>query len=370
MPSNRLHLIGIFHTLAKKSSSHCAFTGKALRFAAMMQNQGFEVIEYSNESESAAAEKVNILTSDDLPKRTPDQFWGDHAKVDSPHYKKFNDRLLEEMRKRVQPGDIICHPFGHAHWHIAHDFPDNRHVETGIGYRTTFAYYRVYESFAWMHFHQGLYEKRMPDGTLKKSRGVEDYEWVIPNYFDLADWKPCYAPKKYLLYFGRICPEKGLDIITHIANRVTIPVVICGQGDPTPWKHPNITYIPPIHGDARSKLLGEAMAMLMPTRFTEPFGGAGVEGLLCGTPLLGASSGAFSETVQPGFNGFRCHTLGDWVGAVHRIGQLDRVKIAQDARRKYSLETCGARYKEVFAQVSDLDKDGWRTMAPRNLPRQ
>jgi hypothetical protein len=43
-----LHLVGIFHTQHTAAYSHCAFTGKALRFPKMMQGQGYTVIEYSN----------------------------------------------------------------------------------------------------------------------------------------------------------------------------------------------------------------------------------------------------------------------------------------------------------------------------------
>lgn len=51
----RLHLVGIFHTRATTEYSHCAFTGKALRFPRMMQAQGYEVIEYSNSVSTAPA---------------------------------------------------------------------------------------------------------------------------------------------------------------------------------------------------------------------------------------------------------------------------------------------------------------------------
>jgi len=58
-----LHLIGIFHTQHRSSFSHCAFTGKALRFPKMMQAFGYTVFEYSNAgSESVAVEKVEMLS--------------------------------------------------------------------------------------------------------------------------------------------------------------------------------------------------------------------------------------------------------------------------------------------------------------------
>jgi hypothetical protein len=73
-----LHMIGLFHTVPNHKSSHCAFTGKVLRFAKMMKMYGWkvllvpfgvllvlvlekQVIEYSNGiSDSDAYEKVFI----------------------------------------------------------------------------------------------------------------------------------------------------------------------------------------------------------------------------------------------------------------------------------------------------------------------
>ena len=73
-----LHLIGIFHTKHQESFSHCAFTGKALRFPKMMQMYDYEVIEYSNEgSESTANEKVVMLTHQEY-----DEFYGNRKDTD------------------------------------------------------------------------------------------------------------------------------------------------------------------------------------------------------------------------------------------------------------------------------------------------
>jgi len=58
-----LHLVCPFHTVPSLAASHCAFTGKALRFPKMMQPHGYRVVEYSNgQSESLAEEKVVMLT--------------------------------------------------------------------------------------------------------------------------------------------------------------------------------------------------------------------------------------------------------------------------------------------------------------------
>ena len=100
----------------------------------------------------------------------------------------------------------------------------------------------------------------------------------------------------------------------------------------------------------------------MPTEFIEPFGGSGVEGLLCGTPLITTDYGAFTETVKHGINGYRRKTLADWLAAVADVSQLNRQNIAKEARATYSLEACGARYDDAFQKIYQLYDKGWYTL--------
>ena len=62
-----LHIIGLFHTVTSPKYSHCAFTGKVLRFSKMMKLYGYKVIEYPNGiSESETNENVMILSEEEL----------------------------------------------------------------------------------------------------------------------------------------------------------------------------------------------------------------------------------------------------------------------------------------------------------------
>lgn len=356
----RLHLIGIFHTRSTLQYSHCAFTGKALRFPRMMRAQGYTVIEYSNAGSEAGSDlHVEMLSEAEFEQlygsRPGTAFHGDDATVGSPGHTLFESRLIPALERHLQPGDIICHPFGHAHSILLERFPNHQHVETGIGYPTLMkGSFRIFESYAWMHYHQG-----------RENRNGHSYEWVVPNYFDLDDWQPRHDPGDYLAFLGRICHIKGMDTIYAIADHSPWPIYICGQGDPTPWEHPNIHYLGPIHGHQRSDFLRNARAALMPSVFTEPFAGSGVEAMLCGTPLIAVDYGAFTETIIPGTTGFRCHTLADWLAAINAAASLDRTHIADITRSRYSLEACGPLYDKIFKDLAALRGKGWYAL-PEN----
>ena len=350
----RLHLLGLFHTQTNLKHSHCAFTGKVLRFPKMMHMAGnYEVIEYSNEgSESEADEHVQMLSIEELKKffkRKNSDFFGDNAVVGCRGHQIFEERLLPAMQERVEPGDIVCHPFGHAHATLLKEFPNNPHVETGIGYPFLMVgSFRIFESYAWMHYHQG-----------KEGRNGTNFEWVIPNYFDVTEWAPSYKTGEYLAFLGRVCQAKGMNTLKAIAEHSPFPIKVAGQGDITLWKHPNIEFLGPISGSERSDFLRNARACLMPTEFTEPFGGSGVEAQLCGTPLIAVDYGAFTETIEEGVTGYRCKMLSNWLEAIKLAGYLDRKYIADRARRLYSLERCSKLYDRAFRQISTTSGAGW-----------
>jgi len=119
----------------------------------------------------------------------------------------------------------------------------------------------------------------------------------------------------------------------------------------------------PITGQKeRSDLMRHAKCVIMPTQFTEPFGGVNVEAQMCGTPVISVNYGAFTETVEHGKTGFRCHTLGDFVQALKEVDKLDRKYIADRARSLYSLEAVGKMYDRVFQQIHNLHQGGWYSL--------
>jgi glycosyltransferase involved in cell wall biosynthesis len=364
---------------------------KALRFPKMMKGffQG-GVIEYGNEgSESLADEHVKILTKSEVRKlypRDPADFIGNHAKVGSEGHRLFEERLRRAMRKRVRLHDFVAHPFGCAHASIIPEFAAAMHVETGIGYPDapiegptqagTTA--RIYESHAWMYRHLGRWE-----GTSYGLGTNPCYSFVIPNYFDPEEWPygkgEGDAKGPYILFMGRINSSKGADIVGTLLKawfqkypKSALRFVFAGQGD-FEWIRAHCgeyagkaEYVGALVGKDRSKWMRNAVASIMPTQFIEPFGGSGVEGLLSGTPLLASDWGAFTETIEPGLNGYRFRTLGDMIRSVELVleGRLNREDIAAAAREKYSLAACRKKYERVFTLLHEL-KSGEGAMSTR-----
>jgi glycosyltransferase involved in cell wall biosynthesis len=381
-----LHLVSLFHTVTNNAHSHCAFTGKVLRFPRMMKPHGYRVVEYGWEgSESEADEHIILGTEwerEELLPQLPDgTHMGAQAKIGSPLWKRFHRNLVENMRETVKAKDIICHPFGRAHQELLQLFPQALHVETGIGYPDKpFGAWRIWESEAWRHWHWGHWGDQFPGNEFPQSEN-RVFSWVIPNYYDPSDWPLSDGSGDYVLFMGRFIAEKGVHTIRQIIEawhqQTTYPpikFVFAGTGDWQGWLEclapelrQYVEYRGSVIGKARAELCGQARCMLMPTNFIEPFGGSGVECMLTGTPLIASDFGAFTETIWHGNNGYRCKTLGDWVAAIKHAPELDRYAVANVALARYSLDNCGAMYDQAFQQLLSLYGEGWNSLEPRNM---
>ena len=126
-----LHMIGLFHTMTTNEYSHCAFTGKVLKFSKMMQMYDWKIIEYGNvRTESGADEFVQMLNETEFKhylSRDKSSFTGDSADVRSTHHSIFQERLIDAMEKRLREGDIVLHPFGMAHPEVVTKFTKVNH---------------------------------------------------------------------------------------------------------------------------------------------------------------------------------------------------------------------------------------------------
>lgn len=361
----RLHLLGLPHTVTRGDFSHCAFTGKILRFAPMMRAQGFEVIHYGAAgAESGANEQVELMTTEEhlgflnIKKyhESPAEFVGTKAVVGTPLFTHYNYRLRDELIDRVEPGDVICLPMGHAHENAlrGHELLRTGEavaVETGIGYPNPCTIRRVFESQAWRHWIMGK-EEREGSGWESPRQ-----EWVIPNYYMIDDWQLrgnlSEQGKRTIVFLGRISESKGVAVIPAMARaHPSLRFVICGQGDPSPYlTEPNVEYRAPISGRDRSDYLGDAAAAIFPSRMVEPFCGAAVEAMLCGTPVLTGDFGAFTETNIEGTTGYRCADEREFIESLDWAMTLPRGDVWMSARERFSTDVCGPKYTKVFDQV-------------------
>lgn len=328
-----------------------------------MRPFGYRVVEYANEGScSTADERVTMLSEADRQRFFPAGI----PFVGGQGWQAFDNKLVEELSRRVQPGDFIVHTFGGPHAHLVQDFSQARHVELGVGYGDApFGAYRVYESEAWRNFHWGAADSHgvtYPDQDRSRS-------WVVPMSFDIEDWPEGDGDgindEPFALFLGRLVDAKGLSVISAILDRLgrsapKIRIVGAPTQDAARWylglsdtARERVWMGLPVVGRDRAPLMGSAMCMLMPSLGVEPFGAAGIEGMLCGTPLIASAWGAFVETVQPGA-GYLCRTIDDWCEAIQRVSRLDRSYVREYARGTFDMHKTARVYDQILYEIASF----------------
>jgi glycosyltransferase involved in cell wall biosynthesis len=148
--------------------------------------------------------------------------------------------------------------------------------------------------------------------TIGKGEGTFIYNGLRPEDYQFHPTK-----QNYLLFMGRIVPDKGVDCAIDVAEWTNNRLIIAGpkhdvryfnkQIAPRLKKNKKISYIGPVGGQERQDLLKNARCLLFPTQWREPFGLVLIEALACGTPVLGLNKGAVKE-VLGGLPEFICST--------------------------------------------------------------
>lgn len=173
----------------------------------------------------------------------------------------------------------------------------------------------------------------------------------------------------YLLFFGRIHPDKGTAAAIEVARRSGRPLVIGGivqdedyfrrevlphvDGD-------RVRYLGPVVAADRARVLGRAHALLHLIDFDEPFGYSVAEALTCGTPVVAHARGSMAELVTDGATGRLVAGVDEAVAAVDEVGRFDRDRIRDDAVARFDVERMVRRYVDVYRRAS--------TGAPRLTP--
>jgi len=356
----KIFVLGVPHTQTRVEFNTCAFTMKAWNLCKMLDERGHEVIHLGVEgSNPPCRENVAVV---------PESMWRElyghpgnrQYNTDSTgKYKPLHDLFAANARRAIlertpEPNTaILACTWGGAQQIATNDLPQFQ-VETGIGYRYTFAKFRVFESYAWMHMHWG-----------KEDRFAGDrwYDVVIPNAFDpdMFEYVPRENKGDYFLYVGRLNDDKGIGIAIDVSKRLGVPLKLAGQGDPARFLqgNPNVEYLGPLNVADRNKAMGKARCGFVPTRYVEPFGGVNVEFQMCGTPVIATDWGAFPETVLHGVTGYRCRTLEQFVWAAKNIDKIDPKMCRMWAVNNFSLQRVVLMYEEFFQQVLNLKGAGW-----------
>ncbi len=181
------------------------------------------------------------------------------------------------------------------------------------------------------------------------------YNGIQPEGFHFQE-----TPDDYLLYFGRIHPEKGTYEAIQIALKAGRRLIISGliqdeeyyKAKVKPYlddKH--IIYVGNSGPKRRNELLGRAYALLHPISFEEPFGLSVAEAMMCGTPVVAFSRGSMPELVVESKTGFLVHSIDEAVAVLPAIENIRRPDCRRHAMENFSIDKMVDGYVDVYRKI-------------------
>ncbi|HEY7161079.1 MAG TPA: glycosyltransferase family 4 protein, partial [Acidobacteriota bacterium] len=170
----------------------------------------------------------------------------------------------------------------------------------------------------------------------------------------------------YLAFLGRISPEKGLDQAIEIAKKSNMALRIAAKVDEVDIDYfirsaqpimndPMIEFIGEIGEKDKAAFLGNAIALIFPIVWPEPFGLVMIEAMSCGTPVIAYGNGSVPEIIKNGVNGFIVENLEQAVAAVQKISELDRKQCRDDFIERFSVERMASDYVELYEHILEND---------------
>ena len=167
-------------------------------------------------------------------------------------------------------------------------------------------------------------------------------------------------PGEYLLYFGRIHPDKGAYEAIQIARRFGMKLLMAGIIQDEAYFHAhvapyiddiNIMYVGSVGPIQRNELLQGAYALLHPIYFNEPFGLSVVESMACGTPVIAFNRGSMPEVINEGQTGFLVNNINEAVNKLKVIPTLKRSECRRWVHERFSQERMVNDYISVYHSI-------------------
>lgn len=189
--------------------------------------------------------------------------------------------------------------------------------------------------------------------------------WIANVYhgIDVGTFRFNSTPGDYLVFLGRINPEKRPDRAIEIARDVGMRIVIAAKVadvdeeyyrtavKPLVDSSPLVDFVGEVDEAGKVELLGGAYACLFPVDWPEPFGLTMIESMATGTPVIAYRTGSVPEVIVDGVTGFICDSFKAMIEAVQRVPELDRASCRRHVERSFTAGLMVSRYEEVYESV-------------------
>lgn len=193
-----------------------------------------------------------------------------------------------------------------------------------------------------------------------------DYAANIYHGLDFHEFPLASQKEDYLLFWGRIHPDKGAAEAIAFARAADKRLLIAGIIQDTQYfaeavqphiDSERVIYLGSVGPDKRARILGEAAALLHLINFNEPFGLSVIEAMACGTPVIATARGSMTELIQPGLNGAFFGEKQTPADLLAEVLKLDPSSIRAAAQKRFSRERMVDDYLRLYQEILRRKKE-------------
>ncbi len=282
---------------------------------------------------------------------------------------KESDRF--ELREREHSEAVVC-LCGRRRFSLVHDKSGHfwRHaarvpcpVLATLHLPRNFYPPELFESVASNVFFNGVSQSQA-----REFRDLPNFLGVVANGIALERFTFVDAKEDYLLWVGRICPEKGTHLALDVARELGMKLVLAGSVYPFSWHREYFEREVRPRLDAagsmavliesptfprKVELLGQARALLIPTLAPETSSLVAMEAMACGTPVVAFAKGALPEVVADGKTGFLVSGFDGMVNAVGRVDSIDPRECRVHVEGRFSASRMADDYERLYAMIKE-----------------
>jgi hypothetical protein len=166
----------------------------------------------------------------------------------------------------------------------------------------------------------------------------------------------------FVLFLGRMNPDKGPHLAIDAARAAGLPIVLAGKcSEPAekaylereikPRLGPDTELFGVADAAAKRDLLSRACALLFPICWEEPFGLVMIEAMACGTPVVALRRGSVPEIVVNGVTGIVKDDPAQLPEAIELARRLDPAACQAHVATRFTTELMAARYEDAYRRV-------------------
>jgi glycosyltransferase involved in cell wall biosynthesis len=202
-------------------------------------------------------------------------------------------------------------------------------------------------------------------------RLLEDCRWLgtVYNGIDLDRYTFHQRSGRYLAFLGRITPEKGIEEAIAVARMAGIPLKVAAKVDPVDQEYyedqiqplfddPLVEFVGEVTDEEKDAFLGQALALLFPIKWPEPFGLVMAEAMATGTPVITSRFGSVPEVVEDGVTGVLCDSVEEMALACERVERLDRSACRQRVEQRFSMQAMVDGYEAIYQRLTIERQNG------------